>query len=253
MLSQPARLLHAARHQLQRLQRDTLFYARLNLQGNSVQGIKDFHHSDKKGVVLLIYGFFGTRQIFEVLEKRLRKDGWGVFSLHLGGMFNTFNTGGIEELAEQVAHKVDDLCWKHGIPKINIVAHSKGGLIARYYVKKLGGDYWTRKVITLGTPHNGTPMAMLGVATLGMFSKSVWEMMPMSPFIRNLQKGPYPRNSKLVSIYSKADRLCPYPSARLDENRGPNIKNIDIEDVSHTGLVMRKRVYDVILQELETG
>lgn len=248
-----SKIYHRLRHRLNRLERDTLYYARLNLSGNKVRGVKDFHHSDKKGVVLLIHGFFGTRQIFEVLEKRLRRDGYGVFSLNLGGIFDTFNTGGIEELAEQVAHKVDEICWTYDIKKISIVAHSKGGLIARYYVKKLGGDYWVDKIITLGTPHHGTPVAIFGVLTLGFFSKSVWEMLPMSRFIRGLKEGKYPANSQLISIYSKADRLCPYPTARLEEEKSSNLKNIEVEGVNHTGLVMRKKVYDIILRELEAA
>ena len=38
----------------------------------------------------------------------------------------------------------------------------KGGLIAAYYGKKLGGWRRTRAVVTLGTPHRGTPLAWLG-------------------------------------------------------------------------------------------
>jgi len=42
---------------------------------------------------------------------------------------------------------------------VTIVAHSMGGLIARYYVDCLGGDRRVGRVIYLGGPHAGTPYA----------------------------------------------------------------------------------------------
>jgi pimeloyl-ACP methyl ester carboxylesterase len=44
--------------------------------------------------------------------------------------------------------------------KLVFVAHSMGGLVARYYVDVLGGHEVTRKVITLGTPHRGALNAL---------------------------------------------------------------------------------------------
>ena len=37
-----------------------------------------------------------------------------------------------------------------------MVGHSLGGLIARYYVTRLGGDERVHTLVTLGTPHSGT-------------------------------------------------------------------------------------------------
>ena len=44
--------------------------------------------------------------------------------------------------------------------KLILIAHSMGGLVARYYVDVLGGHEVTRKVITLGTPHRGALNAL---------------------------------------------------------------------------------------------
>lgn len=44
--------------------------------------------------------------------------------------------------------------------KLVFVAHSMGGLVARYYTDVLGGHELTRKVITLGTPHRGAANAL---------------------------------------------------------------------------------------------
>ncbi|QWB21730.1 MULTISPECIES: hypothetical protein [Streptomyces] len=44
--------------------------------------------------------------------------------------------------------------------RVVIVAHSMGGLVARYWAAVLGGARWCRGIITLGTPHRGAPKAL---------------------------------------------------------------------------------------------
>jgi pimeloyl-ACP methyl ester carboxylesterase len=51
--------------------------------------------------------------------------------------------------------------------KINIVAHSMGGLVTRIYVQQLGGAGRVNRVVTLGTPHLGSPES-LGTFLNGM-------------------------------------------------------------------------------------
>lgn len=52
--------------------------------------------------------------------------------------------------------------WRaqHPDAQLILVGHSMGGLIARWYVEKLGGAEVTRKVITLGTPYRGAARAL---------------------------------------------------------------------------------------------
>ncbi len=47
--------------------------------------------------------------------------------------------------------------------KVNIVAHSMGGLDARYAIAKLGLDDRVASLTTVGTPHRGTPLAEAGI------------------------------------------------------------------------------------------
>ncbi len=231
----------------------TLTYLRLALKGNKVERITDFNAC--KHPVLLIYGFGATRRIFSILERRLRKDGFCVFSLNLGGLFETFNTRCIEELALLVHTKIEKLCDKYNLGKMSIIGHSKGGLIGRYYIKRLGGARRVRTLITMGTPHHGNPWALLGVLSpLSLISKSIWQMLPMSPFIRKLKKGPWPKNVRLVSLYSKDDRICFYKSAMLDiPEKSTNIRNVELHGMSHSDYIIRKSVYQVIKRELMEG
>jgi triacylglycerol lipase len=54
--------------------------------------------------------------------------------------------------------------------KVNIIAHSMGGLDVRYAIAKLGLADRVASVVTIGTPHLGTPVADLG-ARLSDFLK----------------------------------------------------------------------------------
>jgi triacylglycerol lipase len=47
-------------------------------------------------------------------------------------------------------------------PRVNLVAHSMGGLDARYAISRLGLADRVASLVTIGTPHRGTPVADLG-------------------------------------------------------------------------------------------
>jgi triacylglycerol lipase len=230
---------------------DVRGYFRFDLHGNDVVRRTDFTRCDRP--VLLLHGFMGTRRVFDVLERRLRRDGYCVFSINLGGLFDAFNTQSIEACAEKVREKVERLYARYQLGPLSIIGHSKGGLIGRYYVKRLGGEGRVKNLITLSTPHNGTPFAYLGCATVGAVAKSVWQMTPMSPFIRRLKIGAFPSGVCFASIYSKSDRFAPFPCCILETAGQANLRNIEVVGVGHREMLFKKSVYDVVRQELTEG
>lgn len=235
---------------LRRQLRDLKGYLDLDLSGNEIVRRTDFSHCPRP--VLMLYGLLSTRRTFEVLERRLRRDGYCVFSIRLGGLLQTFNARGIDECAERVREKVERLYARYPeMGPLSIIGHSKGGLIGRYYVKRLGGDRRVKAVITLATPHNGTPTAYLGCAMVGAFAKSVWQMTPRSPFIRKLKVGAFPRGVRLVSIYSKGDQVSPSPACRLEDEGVGNTTNIELPELSHREFLYRRAAYEAVRRELE--
>lgn len=226
-------------------------YLRFERNGNDIVRRTDF--TDCKKPVLLIYGFMATRRSFEILEHRLRRDGYGVFSINLGGLFDAFNTRGIDESAEKVRDKVERLYARYNLGPLSIIGHSKGGLIGRYYVKRLGGDSRVKTLVTLGAPHHGTPRAYLGCFTLGWIAKSVWQMTPMSPFIRRLKMGAFPRGVRFTSVYSKADGATPFPTAILEEDGHNHLFNVEVAGIRHREFLSKRAVYEVVARELALG
>lgn len=228
-------------------------YVDFDRRGNTIKRRTDFTNCPRP--VLLLYGFMSTRRTFEILEHRLRRDQFCVWSINLGGLMQAFNTRGIDELAEQVRDKVDRLYARYpNMGPLSIVGHSKGGLIGLYYVKRLGGDRRVKNLITLGTPHNGSATAYFGIVTYGLVSRSIWQMTPMSPFIRRLKMGAFPRNVNLTSVYSKADHVNAFPSCILEnQTNAPNMHNIEVADIVHRDFVTSRTVYQLVRRELFTG
>jgi triacylglycerol lipase len=60
------------------------------------------------------------------------------------------------------AQKLAEVVRSLKASRVNLVAHSMGGLDARYAISRLGLDQKVAALITIGTPHRGTPVADLG-------------------------------------------------------------------------------------------
>jgi Lecithin:cholesterol acyltransferase len=65
-----------------------------------------------------------------------------------------------ERLAADVAARLKVLGGAGEAGRVVVVAHSMGGLVARYWMGPLGGWRVCRALITLGTPHRGAPKAL---------------------------------------------------------------------------------------------
>ncbi len=199
--------------------------------------------------VLLLQGFLATRRALGALEQRLRRDGFRVFSIELGGLVGRFNTRRIDELARIVRDEVERIYACHpGMPSLTVIGHSKGGLIAAWWVKRLDGWRRVRTVVTLGTPHRGTPLAWAALP-LAWLAPSVLQMRPGSDFMRRLRQGAWPAHVQLLSVYSRRDRIVPYPTAVIDDERAAEARNVEV-DAAHGDFLLKKRVYASILNAL---
>lgn len=239
--------------QLKRTLRYLRGYFDFDRNGNKIVRRTDFTKCSRP--VLLLYGFMSTRRTFEILEHRLRRDQFCVWSINLGGWKQAFNTDAIDRLAEKVRDKVERLYERYPqMGPLSIIGHSKGGLIGHYYVKRLGGDRRVKNLITMASPHNGSPSAYFGIAAYGLISRSIWQLTPMSPFIRRLKMGAFPRDVRFTSLFSKADRVNPFPSCILENPHDhANLSNVEVADVVHREFVTSRTVYQVVRRELFTG
>jgi pimeloyl-ACP methyl ester carboxylesterase len=200
---------------------------------------------------MLVYGFGTTRRVFRVMEKRLRKDGFDVFSINMGGVWDIMWTGNIEWRAQFVADKVEQLYAKYDMGPLAIIGHSEGGVISRYYVQCLGGDKRAQTLITLASPHRGTPAAVLGAMTMGALARNLFQLIPSSPFMRRLARKPFPHNVKFVSIYSGDDWVCPASYCRAVDDKNNELSiNVELPGLGHNDFLLKKSPYKTIRRVL---
>ncbi len=81
--------------------------------------------------------------------------------------------------------------------KVDIVAHSMGGLVSRYYIEHMGGRQYVKSLTMLGTPNAGTDYAAKMCAASralhvvgGALDNGACDMDPGSPFLRSLNNSP---------------------------------------------------------------
>ena len=106
--------------------------------------------------VLLIHGIDDTDRLFRHIIPRLQGKGLQVHSLNL---IPNNGDAGIDELARQLSVFVGTT-----VPAgqfVDLVGFSMGGLVARYYLQRLGGLERVKKFIAISSPHNGTWTAFL--------------------------------------------------------------------------------------------
>lgn len=64
--------------------------------------------------------------------------------------------GTIESNGEVLANRVREIIAESGADKLNVIAHSKGGLDMRYAISSFGISEHIASLTTIGTPHNGS-------------------------------------------------------------------------------------------------
>lgn len=158
--------------------------------------------------VLLAHGFLGTRGTMQPLAQRFGDDGRATFSYHHG----TFQLRSMLASAQELVAHFARLERSLGVSRFDVVGFSMGGLVALHAVKFLQAHRWVRRLALLGTPTDGTWAGLLGVATVGLVSPSVWQCLPSSDFLADLRAAPLPPGLRVRQIHGEDDALCPLPS-----------------------------------------
>ena len=84
------------------------------------------------------------------IPEALRREGAQVF---FGGQDGWAT---VEDNAETLARRVDEVLAETGSEKLHVIAHSKGGLDARYLASTLGYGETLASLTTVSTPHHGS-------------------------------------------------------------------------------------------------
>ncbi len=176
--------------------------------------------------ILLLHGMADNRSVFTLLRLGLRRRGFGqVTTLNYSIL-----TGDIRVAAAQLAEEVEALVAETGYERVHVVGHSMGGLIARYYVTRLGGDERVHTLVTLGSPHHGTYTAYVWP------SRIMQQLRPGSPLMQELEQPIASCRTRFLCYWSDLDQLMfPQRTAALD-HPDLNVTNVEMHGVGHMSL-----------------
>ncbi|MEV4974245.1 esterase/lipase family protein [Streptomyces scopuliridis] len=193
--------------------------------------------------VVLVHGTLGNAvDNWLGLAPYLVKRGYCVFSLDYGqlpGVPFFYGLGPVDASAGQLATYVDKVLAATGAAKADLVGHSQGGMMPRYYLKFLGGAAKVNALVGLAPSNRGT--TLLGLTGLLKYfpgaedllnekTPALADQMAGSPFLAKLNAGgdtvPGVRYTVIATRYDEV--VTPYRSQFLT---GPGVRNVLLQDL----------------------
>jgi triacylglycerol esterase/lipase EstA (alpha/beta hydrolase family) len=193
--------------------------------------------------VVLVHGTFADMSdSWQALSPLLVNNGYCVFALNYGssngsGAVGVYATGEIAASAAELSSFVDRVLAATGKKKVDLVGHSQGGMMPRYYMKFDGGAAKVHTLVGLAPSNHGTTVNGLftiaenipGATAFEGLCEACEEQAAGSPFIANLNAGgeTSPGVSYTVIESRNDEVVTPYTSAFLS---GLKVKNITLQN-----------------------
>jgi triacylglycerol esterase/lipase EstA (alpha/beta hydrolase family) len=202
-------------------------------------------------VVLVPGTIEGMSYNWYTLSPLLRDSGYCVFALNYGqeashpiglpGAVPANGTGDIAASAAELGAFVDRVLATTGAAQVDIVGHSQGGMMPRYYLRFLGGAVFVHALVGLSPSNHGTTVdgltklfeaagvTKLGSAGLGLVcGAGCEEQLAGSAFMQSLDAGgdtvPGVAYTVIETRYDEV--VTPYRSAFLS---GPDVTDIELQ------------------------
>ncbi|GGR81940.1 hypothetical protein GCM10010169_27760 [Micromonospora fulviviridis] len=203
--------------------------------------------------VIVVGGLIGISIAYEPIAARLRADGYRVSIYQLPNL----GFGDIRESARALSSYVDQVRAATGAAKVDLVTHSEGGLVSRWYVKFLGGAGKVDRYVSLGSPQQGTYVANI-INFLGLGScagiVACQQMSIGSSFLTDLNAGDdTPGTVRWTTVRTWQDELVrPVDNAALADGATNVLVQAwcPLRIVGHLGLVLDGTTYSVVRQVL---
>jgi triacylglycerol esterase/lipase EstA (alpha/beta hydrolase family) len=174
---------------------------------------------------VIVHGTFGDeKSLLDNLSLALKNDGYCVYALDYGNR----GTGPIARSAHQLKRFVGRVLASTGASKVEMVGHSQGGMMPRYYIKYLGGAAHVEDLVGLSPSNHGTTVNSSLSSTPGC--RACDQQRAGSAFLRRLNHpDDTPGRVDYTQVTTTHDEVVvPYTSAFLTPGR--HSTNIVLQD-----------------------
>ena len=155
-------------------------------------------YQKRKTPVLLVHGIGDTPASFTDLVSSIDRDKFQPWiAFYPSGLR-------LQPIVNFLDEQLDELHARFRFSKMNVVAHSMGGLISRGIILKSVADkasYRVEKFVTLSTPWDGHAGAKVGVRTAPVVMPVWHDMSPGSSFLTSLFDTPLPKKVKTYLLF----------------------------------------------------
>lgn len=187
--------------------------------------------------VLLVHGYGLNRGCFTFLQTYLHTRGYEwVWAIN-----NRPNSSPIPVFAKRLGRAIEQFKAEAGTDRVDIVAHSMGGVIAAYALKEFGYAPHVRRLVTIGAPWAGSKTHVFG------FRREAADIRPNSEIINAIAE----YSGDTVAIWSQSDHLV-LPS---QSGRPSHARCIELPNLGHQEMLVSARVFrcvaDALLSEGE--
>jgi len=191
--------------------------------------------SNSSGVpILLVHGYLQNQTDWLWFKHRLQTISHigPIYSFNLNSPFDS-----IAKYAEKLKEEISDIKAETKQDKIILIGHSMGGLVCGYYTEFLAKPGEVAKVITLGSPFQGTRLAALG------YGENVKEMSPHSSFLQDLTSRIQQSSITYHYVASQIDNMIiPWQAAFPPHNTLAGNHKLILEDHGHLRLLISPQV-----------
>ena len=190
-------------------------------------------------VVLVPGTFENMAKNWATMSPALKSQGYCIFALNYGATNGVDATGPVADSARQLAPFVDKVLASTGARKVDLVGHSQGGMMPRYYLGFLGGADKVNHLVGIAPSNHGTrglitptPDAVPPATSVGGSNcQACADQQAGSPFLTELNSigDTVPGPAYTVISTTHDEVVTPYPSQFL---AGPaqQVTNITIQD-----------------------
>lgn len=199
----------------------------LPLPGAAVQGPRP---------IIMLHGYAMNRANFVPLAQRLA-------AVPLGPIFGFeyWSLGRVSTAARRLGEFVAHVREQTGAAQVDLVGHSMGGVVGRYYASLGGGDGIVKNLVTIGSPHLGTEISAMGVG------RSRKELVRGSSLVTRLEAAKPLAHTKMTVIWSRTDGMVP----GAQQARVTGVDEIIYDDLGHLAMLASPRVAADVIAALQ--